>query len=113
MQKLEEKYQFLSSGRGHVSRKHDDDKVLAFERGGLLFVLNFHTTKSYPDYRVGVAEPGTYVAALDSDKECYHGHGRIDDDTKYCTVSGDYDGRQNSLQVYIPSRVAIVLALQN
>ena len=111
MQHLEEKYQFLSSGRGYVSRKHEDDKVIVFERGSLLFVFNFHATKSYPNYRVGAGEPGTYKVVLNSDNERYHGHGRIDEGTNHRTMPGDYDGRLHSLQVYIPSRVAIVLAL--
>ena len=111
MQQLEEKYQFLSSGRGYVSRKHEDDKVIVFERGNLLFIFNFHPTKSYPNYRIGAGTPGTYKVVLNSDNERYHGHKRIDEDTSHCTVPGDYDGQPHSLQVYIPSRVAIVLAL--
>ena len=45
MQQLEEQYSFLTSGRGYVSRKHDGDKLFVFERGGLLWIFNFHPTK--------------------------------------------------------------------
>lgn len=52
MNKTETKYGWLSSDPGYVSRKHEDDKIIAFERGGHLFVFNFHTSKSFTDYKV-------------------------------------------------------------
>jgi hypothetical protein len=35
-----------------VSCKHEDDKTIIFERAGLIFAFNFHTSKSYTDYKV-------------------------------------------------------------
>lgn len=50
----EEKYGWLSGNdAGFVSWKHQDDKVIAFDRCGLIFVLNFHNTKSFTDYKIG------------------------------------------------------------
>lgn len=50
----EEKYGWLSNNdSGHVSWKHEDDKVIAFERCGLVFVFNLHSSKSFSDYKVG------------------------------------------------------------
>ncbi len=49
------------------------------------------------------------MIALDSDNKEFDGHGRIDSGSEYVTVNEDWDGRQNFLMVYIPSRVAIVL----
>jgi 1,4-alpha-glucan branching enzyme len=46
--------------QAYISRKHEDDKVVVFERSGLVFVFNFHPTKSYTDYKIGVWEDGTY-----------------------------------------------------
>lgn len=40
--------------------KHQDDKVIVFERGNLLWIFNFHPTKSFSDYRVGTSWPGMY-----------------------------------------------------
>lgn len=37
--------------KGFVSWKHQGDKVVVFERGGLVFVLNFHHSSSFPDYK--------------------------------------------------------------
>jgi 1,4-alpha-glucan branching enzyme len=45
MQLLDEKFRFMSQGPGHVSRKNEGDKVMVFERGGLLWIFNFHPTK--------------------------------------------------------------------
>lgn len=43
-----------------MSEKHESNKVIAFERAGLLFIFNFHPYQSYTDYRVGVEIPGKY-----------------------------------------------------
>jgi 1,4-alpha-glucan branching enzyme len=83
--------------------------VIVFERGGLVFVFNFHTHKSYTDYRIGVEVAGEYRLVLDSDSRDFMGHGRLDPAVAYFTQPGDWDGRRNSMQVYIPCRTAIVL----
>lgn len=38
----------------------ESDKVIVCERGDLVFVYNFHPTKSYQDYRVGCKNGGRY-----------------------------------------------------
>ena len=45
MMQLDEKYNFMTQGPGYVSRKHDGDKLLVFERGGLLWIFNFHPSQ--------------------------------------------------------------------
>ncbi len=52
---LEAKYGWLAADPAYVSCKHEDDKVIVFERAGLVFAFNFHTSKSFTDYRVGLA----------------------------------------------------------
>ena len=51
----EEKYGWLANGydSGYVTWKHEDDKVIVFERNGLVFVFNFHPFKSFSDYKIG------------------------------------------------------------
>jgi 1,4-alpha-glucan branching enzyme len=82
-----------------VSRKHQDDKVIVFERGPLLWLFNFHTHKSYTDYRAGVNTAGTYRVVLNSDSAKFGGHDRIDESVRHFTQPGEWDNRQNSLQV--------------
>ena len=53
MNTLEERYGWLSDPvPAFVSWKHEGDKIIAFERAGLLFVFNFHASKSFEDYKV-------------------------------------------------------------
>ena len=41
-----------------MSRKHEDDKVIVYERAHLVFIFNFHPRTSFTDYTVGVDQPG-------------------------------------------------------
>ena len=45
MHQLDDQFAFMIQGPGLVSRKHDNDKVIVFERGGLLWIFNFHPNK--------------------------------------------------------------------
>lgn len=109
MNHLENKYGWLSASQAYVSWKHEDDKVICFERAGLVWVFNFHPTKSFADYRVGVEVSGCYMIALDTDDKQFGGQGRLDHTTKYLTNPDGYAGRANQLQVYIPCRTAVIL----
>ena len=66
--------------------------------------------QSYTDYKVGVNEAGKYRVALDTDSKEFDGHGRVNPDSEYFTIPGEWDGRQHSLTAYLPSRTALVLA---
>ncbi|KAI8329040.1 1,4-alpha-glucan-branching enzyme GBE1 [Chlamydoabsidia padenii] len=115
MQINEEKYGWLHSPQAYVSRKNEGDKVIVFERNGVLFLFNFHPTQSYTDYRVGVSDAGKYKVVLNSDDKKYLGYGRVDPQGDYFTTpaDGDWDTRPHWIQVYLPNRTALVLARQN
>uniref|UniRef100_A0A453TB00 Alpha-amylase/branching enzyme C-terminal all beta domain-containing protein n=1 Tax=Aegilops tauschii subsp. strangulata TaxID=200361 RepID=A0A453TB00_AEGTS len=51
--------------------------IIVFERGDLVFVFNFHPSKTYDGYKVGCDLPGKYKVALDSDALMFGGHGRV------------------------------------
>lgn len=109
MNTLEEKYRWLNpDDSGYVSWKHEEDKVIVFERAKCLFVFNFHPTKSFPDYRVGVNEAGKYKIILDSDAEEFGGHKRLDHKTEFFTFPQPFAGRANSLMLYIPNRTGVI-----
>ncbi|KAJ9581593.1 hypothetical protein L9F63_023227 [Diploptera punctata] len=115
MNNLEEQYGWLHHHDCRISIyifsfKHEDDKVVAFERGELLFVFNFHPTKSFTDYRIGVEIPGEYRIALDSDSQKYGGFQRVDPSVHHFTYPEGFCGRSNSIKLYIPSRTAQVYA---
>lgn len=113
MQLTEEKYGWLHSPQAYISLKNEDDKVLVFERAGLLWIFNFHPSKSFTDYRVGVEQGGVYRIVLDSDAPEFGGFNRNAKDTRFFTTDFAWNNRKNFVQVYIPCRTALVLALES
>lgn len=111
MQWTEEKYGWLHSPQAYISLKNEADKVIVFERAGLLWIFNFHPTKSYADYRVGVEQSGTYRIVIDTDDTEFGGFSRNAKDTRFFTTALEWNGRKNFTQVYIPTRTAIVSGL--
>ncbi|KAK5981571.1 Deltamethrin resistance-associated NYD-GBE [Trichostrongylus colubriformis] len=111
MNSLEKATGFLHDNPAYVSCKHEDDKMICFERAGVLFIFNFHTSKSYTDYKVGVEMPGTYTLVFNSDEERFGGHNRLQLGSKHQTFPEGYNGRRNHLFVYAPSRTCLVLRL--
>ncbi|KAJ2661621.1 alpha-1,4-glucan branching enzyme [Coemansia sp. RSA 1200] len=109
MMELEAEHRWLSARDQWVTLKHEGDKVLAFERGGLVWIFNFHPTQSYADYRVGVAWPGKYTAALATDDTRFLGQGRIDGSVAHFSTPMEWNARPNYIQVYLPARTAVVL----
>ncbi len=85
---------------------HEDDHVLAFERGGLLFVFNFAPTKSYTDYAIPVSRGTDYEVLFSSDDYCYNGYGRVARNT-FSAYTPGIEG--NHVRLYLPARTAIVL----
>lgn len=112
MNLTEEKYHWLDCLPAYVSWKHEDDKVIAFERNNLLFIFNFHYCKSFTDYRIGVELAGKYKIVLSSDDKEFGGFDRIDKNVEHHTFPEGWAGRRNYMQLYLPCRVAIVLAPQ-
>ncbi|KAK4190278.1 alpha-glucan branching enzyme [Podospora australis] len=82
MNLCENKYGWLHAPQAYISLKHEGDKVIVFERAGLVFVFNFHPTQSFTDYRVGIEIAGTYRVVLDSDTKEHGGFSRVDDNTR-------------------------------
>jgi len=109
----EEKYGWLHAAQAYISLKNETDKVLVFERAGLLWIFNFHPTKSFTDYRVGVEQAGVYRIVLDSDSAEFGGLGRNAKDTRFFTNDLPWNNRKNFTQVYLPTRTALVLALED
>jgi 1,4-alpha-glucan branching enzyme len=116
MHGLEDEFPWLLSRDTFVSTKHPDDKVVAFDRwtraGPLVFVFNFHPTKSFADYRIGVPCGGEWVVALDSDAPAFAGHGRVSAGAAFPAQDYEWNGRPASVQVYTPCRTVLVLKLK-
>lgn len=102
-------YNLLENSVPHLLFENAHEKVIAFERAGLLFVFNMHPSRSYTDYRFDVA-PGKYQMILDSDAAEYAGHGRLEPLTYHFTIPEIFRERvRNNISLYIPTRTAMVL----
>jgi 1,4-alpha-glucan branching enzyme len=107
---IESKFKWLSHPEGtFVSLKHELDKIIAFERGNLLWIFNFHPTKSFSDYRIGTRWKGKYKIVLNSDSKDFGGHDRLNESTDFFSNPEPWCDRDNFIQVYIPCRTCIVL----
>ncbi|KAI6047508.1 glycoside hydrolase family 13 protein [Pisolithus marmoratus] len=95
MNHLEERCGWLSSPQAYVSLKHEGDKMIVYERAGLLFIFNFHPTNR--------------SQIIVSDEKRFGGFENVSLETKYSTTPMEWNGRKNWLQVYIPSRTCLVL----
>ncbi|MBD3369565.1 1,4-alpha-glucan-branching enzyme [Candidatus Fermentibacteria bacterium] len=90
-------------------RCEDRDKVLVFERGGLLFLFNFHPSSSYVDYPIQTP-PGEYELLFDTDESRFGGHGRIEPGQRYLAEDVvSEESRNHRIRVYLPCRCALVL----
>ncbi|CBK25035.2 uncharacterized protein [Blastocystis hominis] len=57
-------YSLQVNGFEFITLRDQTKQVLAFEKGGLLFVFNFSYSNSYSDYQVPVRNPGSYRCIL-------------------------------------------------
>lgn len=90
----------------------DGDNVLAFMRSNLLFIFNFHPSKSFSDYGVLVPQ-GEYKIIINTDSLEFGGFGLNDDSIHHFTQFDPVYEPDNKgwLKSYLPSRSAIVLKL--
>ncbi len=105
---LAKRFNILDSSVPRLLFEHSLDKVIVFERAGLLFAFNFHPGSSYTDYSFE-APPGKYRMIFNSDAPEYGGHNRLRPDQYHLTLLDTSMGReQNLLSLYFPSRTALV-----
>ena len=90
---------------------HEDTRQMVYRRGLLVFAVNLHPTESYPALRVPVPDAASaYRVVLDTDAQRFGGWGRAAPDTVYPVQPVPMYSRAQSLQIYLPSRSAQVLA---
>lgn len=88
----------------------DDDQILAFRRGDLVFVFNFNPAKSFSGYGF-LAPKGEYELVLSSDNPRFGGFGNIDETVTHFTLRDPLYAPTGKewLKLYIPARSAMVL----
>eukprot|EP01094_Clydonella_sp_ATCC50884_P022568 TRINITY_DN5226_c0_g2_i1.p1 TRINITY_DN5226_c0_g2~~TRINITY_DN5226_c0_g2_i1.p1 ORF type:complete len:495 (-),score=196.31 TRINITY_DN5226_c0_g2_i1:1251-2735(-) len=113
MMHLEHRFGWLAAPQAFVGLKHEHDKVVTFERGNLVWAFNFHPERSYTDYAVGCERPGKYTVVLSSDVSECGGHGRVCEGGEYFSRPQPMHAREHHFLVYLPSRCALVFALDD
>lgn len=92
-----------------IEKLHEDEinKVLIYEKGGLVFIFSFNHIESISDYEFYLPQSGKYKVVFSSDDEGYGGYSRVEHDYIYETQKiNDVD----KLKIYIPNRVVFVLS---
>ncbi len=110
MQMLDDKYSLLTDSFIEQLMVHEDTRQLAYRRGPLVFVFNFHPNESFFGLRIPVPDRCDYRVVLDTDRPEFEGQGRVQDGAVYPVQDVPLYGRNQSVQIYIPARTAQVLA---
>lgn len=109
MVSLHHDFKILDDPFIHRIFENNNDKVVAFMRGELLFVFNFHPTQSFTDY--GIPVKGKFRVVLDTDDPDFGGFDRIDRNAVYLSIKKADRGIINApvyLYLYLPLRTAVV-----
>lgn len=101
-----EYYNIFNQDYPYLKYLHNDDKVLAYERGGLLFVFNFSPNLTHNNYMIPVSSGEDYYVLFTSDDARYGGFERISRDPHSAFVPG-VNG--NYVRLYLPPRTCMVL----
>ena len=86
-------------------------KIIAFSKGGILYLFNFHPTESdthffLPAHTVG---EGDYQVIFDSDSQCFGGQNRIDHETVYHAQF--HENKGVGFYIYTPCRTVLALKM--
>lgn len=95
-----------------MTHTNEDDKLIVYEKGELVYIFNFHPNNSYKDYLVGTHWRSPHMILMETDEARFGGHQRLNDGRdKWIKVKEDgWHERRHSMLLYIPARTAIVLA---
>lgn len=89
--------------------RDQDQKILIFRKGGLIFVFNFHPTRSVADFEFYLHEEGNWRIALSTDDAEFGGPARVDTTLVHRTFPREGQMPPHGLRLYIPCRSAMVL----
>ncbi|MGV8982086.1 alpha-amylase family glycosyl hydrolase [Clostridium sp.] len=84
-------------------------KLLAFRKGGLVFLFNFNPGESFSEYELPTGEMGEYKIVFNSDEKTFGGQGRIAKDYTYHTEKLMHKEGKTGIIIYSPSRTVLVL----
>ncbi|MDP0489631.1 MAG: alpha-amylase family glycosyl hydrolase [Verrucomicrobiota bacterium JB023] len=102
---LAREHRILEASPAQLLNIDQQNHCLQFERGNLVFALNFNPTESFSDYEFPVHRDGEFVHLLDSDQAAFEGHGRL-------APASAHPAPDKRLRAYLPSRTAVVFGLR-
>ncbi len=82
-------------------------KVIVYERGKTIIVINFNATTSYEGYVIPINKKGKYAVVLTTDDKEFGGYDRVS--KEYVYESQKQSDGSYSFKIYIPARTAICL----
>ena len=103
MLRLAQQHDILSAPPAQPLNMDETNRVLAFERAGLIFVLNWNGDRALPGYELHAPQAGEWRVVLDSDAAEYGGLARQDVSVAH-TTNGS-----GKLSLYLLPRTALVL----
>src|SRR6185503_19101711 len=110
MNELDEKYNILEDPFIEQLALHEDTKQIIYRRGPLVFAFNFNTSESFTDLRIPVPDQRDYKLVLNSAAKRFSGPGLIEEGSRYPWQKVAMYERAQSVQIYLTSRTALVLA---
>ncbi len=87
----------------------EQNKIIAYKKGGLVFLFNFNPAESFPDFKLQTFEDGNYKVIFDTDQKIFGGQARISHDMVYTAEPLPECGNNTGIKIYSPSRTALVL----
>ncbi len=103
MIQLAKDHQLLSAPPAVQLYLDPDKKIIAYERGNMVFVFSFHPTESFFGFPIRMPAQDSYRITLHSDEKEYGGFDRLDKAIVYATDSDQI------AHLYIPNRVVMVM----
>ena len=100
------KVDLLGDGTAHLKFIRQDDHIIAFERGGLVFVFNFDPVRSHMDYIIPVSVGRDHEVVFTTDDGCYGGFDNIGHELRSAFIPGM---NSPALKLGLPPRTAMVL----
>jgi 1,4-alpha-glucan branching enzyme len=100
-------HEILKGAWPRLLHEHNDDKILAFERNNVVFIFNFHPSRSFEGYWIQVPECMSYRTVFHTDAPEYGGYRRLE--TGFIHHAAQSQAHP-SVCLYLPSRTALALA---
>ncbi|WP_395089933.1 alpha-amylase family glycosyl hydrolase [Armatimonas sp.] len=88
---------------------HEDNHLLIYQSADLVIAANLHPTRSLSALRIPIPEATDYCLLLDTDRAEFGGQERIVAGSRFIWEPVAVGGAGQSVQVYLPSRCALVL----